>query len=324
MPTTYESECRLEQVMESSQVQYERRTGDKPDVRHVKVFGCKCLVHVPHQKRKTLDHHAWAGILLGIEGYDTYRVYDPRSGKVEIVRNVQFDESEFPGEGGEPADSDNSCDVSTEDSGSRGMPEPVNSNSDDDSESYGEDGDDSESYGENGDDSESYGEDADNEASQGDLSKEIGRPKRERRPPERYTAGAILARKATSQISAASQSSDMPRATDALKSENADYATSWTQECHRQVCRDQRYVRRHLDQAVKRTGIETSEGTTRAVSSTREEVVMDVLYIRRSLAWIHAIVFGHVSEFQHIRVKTNLEAARMCTWSYTMHLIAGT
>jgi hypothetical protein len=38
---------------------------------------------------------------------------------------------------------------------------------------------------------------------------------------------------------------------------------------------------------------------------------MDVLYIRRSLAWIHAIVFGHVSEFQHIRVKTNLEAARM-------------
>jgi hypothetical protein len=51
--------------------------------------------------------------------------------------------------------------------------------------------------------------------------------------------------------------------------------------------------------------------------------VMDVLYIRRSFAWIHAIVFGHVSEFQHIRVKTNLEAARMCIWSYTMHLIAG-
>jgi hypothetical protein len=297
---------------------YERRTGDKLDVRHVKVFGCKCLEHVPHQKRKKLDHHAWAGILLGIEGYDTYRVYDPRSGKVEIVRNVQFDESEFPGEGEEPADSDSSCDVSTEDSGSRGMPEPVNSNSDDDSESYGEDGDDSESYGENGDDSESYGEAADNEASQGELSKEIRRPKRERSPPERYTAGANLALKAASQIS------DMPRATYALKSEDADYATSWTQEYHRQVCRDQRYVRRHLDQAVKRTGIETSEGTTRTVSSTTEEGVMDVLYIRRSLAWIHAIVFGHVSEFQHIRVKTNLEAARMCIWSYTMHLIAST
>jgi hypothetical protein len=51
---------------------------------------------------------------------------------------------------------------------------------------------------------------------------------------------------------------------------------------------------------------------------------MDVLYIRRSLAWIRAIVFGHVSEFQHIRVKTNLEAARTCTRSYIVHLIAGT
>jgi hypothetical protein len=101
---------------------YERWTGDKPDVRHVKVFGCKCLVHVAHQKRKKLDHHAWAGILLGIEGYDTSRMYDPRSGKVEIVRYVLFDESEFPGEGEEPADSDNSCDVSTEDSGSLGIP----------------------------------------------------------------------------------------------------------------------------------------------------------------------------------------------------------
>jgi hypothetical protein len=72
-----------------------------------------------------------------------------------------------------------------------------------------------------------------------------------------------------------------------------------------------------------RTAIETSEGTTRTVSSTREEGAMDVLYIRRSLPRIHAIVFGHVSEFQHIRVNTNLEAARMCIWSYTMRLIAG-
>jgi hypothetical protein len=86
---------------------YERRTGDKPDVRYVKVFGCKCLVHVPRQKRKKLDRHSWAGILLGIEGYDTYRVYDPRSSKVEIVRNVQFDESQLTGVREEPDDSDN-------------------------------------------------------------------------------------------------------------------------------------------------------------------------------------------------------------------------
>jgi hypothetical protein len=171
---------------------------------------------VPLQKRKKLDHHAWTGILLGIEGYDTYRVYDPRSGKVEIVRNVPFDESEFPGEGKEPDESDKGSDVSTEDSGSRGVPDPVNSNSDDDSESYGENGDNSESYGENGDDSESYGENADNKDSQGDLSTEIRRPKGQRRPPERYTAGANLA------LKAASPSPDMPSAMEALKSEDAD------------------------------------------------------------------------------------------------------
>jgi hypothetical protein len=103
-------------------------------------------------------------------------VYDPRSGKVEVVRNMQFGESEFPWEGDEPDDSDNICNVLTEDSGSCCMPEPVNSSSDDDSESYGENGDNSESYGENGDDSESYGEDADDEDSQGVYLRKSGDP----------------------------------------------------------------------------------------------------------------------------------------------------
>jgi hypothetical protein len=176
---------------------------------------------VPRQKRKKLDQHTWAGILLGIEGYDTYRVCDSRSGKVEIVRNDQFDESQFPGVDEEPDDPDNDCDISTEDSesasDSHGMPELVSSISDDDdAESYSEDGADSESYSEDDADSESYGDDDDNEDSQGDLSTEIRRPKRKRRQPERYTAGASIA------LKAASQSSDMPSATEALKSEDAE------------------------------------------------------------------------------------------------------
>jgi hypothetical protein len=84
------------------------------------------------------------------------------------------------------------------------MPEPVSSASEvDDYESYG---DDYESCGDDGADSESYGVEDDNEDSQGDLSTEIRRPKRKRRPPERYTAGASIA------LKAASQSSDMPSA----------------------------------------------------------------------------------------------------------------
>jgi hypothetical protein len=37
---------------------------------------------------------------VGSEGYDTYRIYYPEMKDVEIVRNVRFDETVFPGEDG--------------------------------------------------------------------------------------------------------------------------------------------------------------------------------------------------------------------------------
>jgi hypothetical protein len=37
---------------------------------------------------------------VGIEGYDSYRIYYPETKDVEIVRNVRFDETVFPGEQG--------------------------------------------------------------------------------------------------------------------------------------------------------------------------------------------------------------------------------
>jgi hypothetical protein len=94
------------------------------------------------------------------------------------------------------------------------MPDPVSSISDDD---------DSERYGEDGADSERHDDDDDNEDSQGDLSTEIRRPRCKRSPPERYTAGANIA------LKAASQSTDMPSATEALKSEDAD---KWMEAIH--------------------------------------------------------------------------------------------
>jgi hypothetical protein len=106
------------------------------------------------------------------------------------------------------------------------MPEPVTSNSADDYDRYGEGADDSERYGENGDDSESCGDDAGSEDSQGDSPTETRRPKRERRPPERYTACANLA------LKAASRSSDMPSAMEALKSEDAD---KWMEAIHSEL-----------------------------------------------------------------------------------------
>jgi hypothetical protein len=78
----------------------ERRTREKPNLKNIKVFDCKAMTHLPWQKRGKLESRAWHGIFVCIERYDTYRVYDPETGKIEIVRNVQFDETVFIGREG--------------------------------------------------------------------------------------------------------------------------------------------------------------------------------------------------------------------------------
>lgn len=76
---------------------YERRTGKKPNLKHLKFFRCMATVHSPKEKRKKLNDRAWNGIFVGTERYDTFRVYDCDTEKAEIVRNVRFDETIFPG-----------------------------------------------------------------------------------------------------------------------------------------------------------------------------------------------------------------------------------
>jgi hypothetical protein len=84
---------------------YERRTGNCPDLHRMKIFGCKAISYVPRKKRGKLDDGARFGIFVGIEGYDTYRIYDIETKEVEIVRNVRFDDTVFPGgEGGSSSD----------------------------------------------------------------------------------------------------------------------------------------------------------------------------------------------------------------------------
>jgi Reverse transcriptase (RNA-dependent DNA polymerase)/GAG-pre-integrase domain len=76
---------------------YARLTGRVPSLEEFRIFGCRAYVHIPRQKRRKLDNRSWHGIFVGIGGYDTDRVYDPSTSKVEIVRNVHFNETIFPG-----------------------------------------------------------------------------------------------------------------------------------------------------------------------------------------------------------------------------------
>ena len=66
----------------------------KPKVDYLKVFGSPCYVLQPEVKRRKLDQKADMGILIG---YSTkskaYKIYDLKSNKVVIARNVKVTEN---------------------------------------------------------------------------------------------------------------------------------------------------------------------------------------------------------------------------------------
>lgn len=66
----------------------------KPLVKHLKVFGCICYVHVPAARRHKLEEKAEKDIFMG---YGTkskgYRVYNLDYKKPIISHDVQFDEN---------------------------------------------------------------------------------------------------------------------------------------------------------------------------------------------------------------------------------------
>lgn len=77
----------------SGMTPYEAWTGEKPDVAHLRTFGCTAYVHIPKDERDKLDAKARKCILLGY-GTETkgYRLYDPVKLRVIHSRDVIFNE----------------------------------------------------------------------------------------------------------------------------------------------------------------------------------------------------------------------------------------
>ena len=70
-------------------------SGKKPNLAHLKVYGCKAFAHVPAQKRKKLDPRATPCIFVGYSLKSKgYRLFDPRKSSVFISRDVIFSENE--------------------------------------------------------------------------------------------------------------------------------------------------------------------------------------------------------------------------------------
>lgn len=73
-------------------------SGKNVDLTHLKVFGCKALMHVPKQNRRKLDAKAIDCIFVGYSLVSKgYRLFDPVTKKNHIARDVVFLENEIVG-----------------------------------------------------------------------------------------------------------------------------------------------------------------------------------------------------------------------------------
>ena len=65
----------------------------KPEVSHLRIFGCPVYIHISKEKRKKLDPSGRKGIFVGyFEILKAYRIYFPGFKKIDINRDIKFDE----------------------------------------------------------------------------------------------------------------------------------------------------------------------------------------------------------------------------------------
>ena len=71
----------------------EKFIGVKPDLSHLKVFGCIAYVHVPDELRTKLDPKVEKCVFIGYSlEQKGYRCYNPLTHKLRVSRDVVFDE----------------------------------------------------------------------------------------------------------------------------------------------------------------------------------------------------------------------------------------
>jgi transposase InsO family protein len=68
-------------------------TGKKPEVSHLKIFGCPVFIHIPKEKRNKMEPSGKKGIFVGYcEVSKNFRIYILGQHHIEISRDVTFDE----------------------------------------------------------------------------------------------------------------------------------------------------------------------------------------------------------------------------------------
>jgi hypothetical protein len=73
---------------------YQTWNGGKPNISHLRIFGSKAFIHIPDSIRRKLDPKGREVTFLGYsETSKGYRVLIPETQKVQIVRDIIFDEN---------------------------------------------------------------------------------------------------------------------------------------------------------------------------------------------------------------------------------------
>ena len=70
-------------------------TRKKPEVSHLKIFGCLVFIHIPKEKRNKLEPSRKKGIFVGYcEVSKAFRIYILGHRHIKINRDVTIDEEE--------------------------------------------------------------------------------------------------------------------------------------------------------------------------------------------------------------------------------------
>jgi hypothetical protein len=68
-------------------------SGKKPNVENLRIFGCLVCSHIPKDKRNKLEPSGKKGIFIGYsDSSKAYRIYIPKQHKIEVSRDVTFNE----------------------------------------------------------------------------------------------------------------------------------------------------------------------------------------------------------------------------------------
>jgi hypothetical protein len=68
-------------------------TCEKPDMGHLRIFGCLVYIHVPKDKRTKMEPSGKKGIFVGYsETCKAYRIYVPGERHIEVSKDVSFHE----------------------------------------------------------------------------------------------------------------------------------------------------------------------------------------------------------------------------------------